>query len=457
MKGKKILSIEIEEKLIKIFYLSIKGKNMSVIKKLTIDTPCNSYTNGNISDNTLISHKIITELKINKINVKKVRIIISSSDIVTREASIPLINIKDINSFIRINIEEYFHFDVSDYYIAYILLDSIKEKMGYSVMLIAIPNKMYKDYKKIVKLCNLKIQSISYRPFCIANFIKDRYGNSDFVAIEISKIKINIVTVNSNIVSYNKTILNVLENNEDLLSTNIMEQLINCIRNSLIKDEEIVLYMIGQQKIVNKLQEVIVQNLNIQIIKIDEEVPCGEIDINQDKLTFISKHNRNFINNRFIKYTSGIIILTIIFFGISSFKIDRIENQSEKLNRKILAYSNINLIEEEHTKKVSRLKRLEEVMDIRVTSTDKILEILNYIELNFPGNLNILSISCEENKINFSGVTDNILLIGKSIEILEKENLFLNVFVPYIDEIKIDDYNNYEFTMECALYEMEEE
>lgn len=457
MKGEKILSIEIEEKLIKIFYLSIKGENTSVIKKLIIDTPCNSYKNGYISDNTLISNKIITELKINKIKVKKARIIISSSEIVTREANIPLINLKDINSFFSINIEEYFHFDVSDYYIAYILLDSIKEKMEYSVMLIAIPNKMYKDYKEIVKLCNLKVYSISYRPFCIANFIKDRYKNSNFVAIEISNIKTNIVTVSSSIVSYNKTILNVLENNDDLLSNNIIEQLVNCIRNSLIKDEEIVLYMIGESKVLNKLQEVIDQNLNIQIIKIEKAVSCGEIDIKKDRLTFINKHNKNFMNNRFIKYTCGIIILTIIFCGISSFKIYRIEKQSEVLNCKILKYSNINLIEEKHTKKVSSLNRLKEVMDIRVTSTDKILEILNYIELNFPGNLNILSISCEENKINFSGVTDNILLIGKAIEILEKENLFLNVFVPYIDEIKIDDYNNYEFTIECTLYVMKED
>lgn len=457
MANKKILSIEIEEKLIKISYLSQKEEKVYLIKKLIIDTPSDSFENGNIINEILISNKIITKLKTKRIRERKVRLIISNSEIVTREAKIPYINKKDINSFVGFNIKEYFHFDISEYNIAYILLDTGIEEMEHKVMLIAVPSRIYKSYYDIMKKCNFKVESIDYRPFYIARFIKNRYRSRDFVAVEISEIKINIVTVNNNRVSYNKTKINELGNNEDFLFISLVNEIINCIQNSLIKDEAKILYIIGEETVANRLIDYINQRVNIQIIIINEAVSYEEIDINNDGLRFINKRSENIMNNVFVKYISISLICTSIFFVIFFLKICEIENDSEMLERKVSSYSNINGSEAEYREKVNNLNELEDIIKIRITSTDKILEILNYIETNFPGNFKILSVSCEENKIYFKGSTDSILIIGKSIELLEKENLYSNIFVPVINESVSDDYKIYEFTIECTLTQVKED
>ena len=126
---KKVLVIDIGSSNIKIVEGTRSGKNIKVVKAISIPTPRNSFDDGHINNIIALKEKISDALQINKINTKAVIFTTESSAIITRIITVPMIkNLKEMESMIQLQMQQYLPIKFEDYIFQFILLEVLKEE-----------------------------------------------------------------------------------------------------------------------------------------------------------------------------------------------------------------------------------------------------------------------------------------------------------------------------------------
>lgn len=163
---RKVLVIDIGSSNIKIVEGARSGKNIKVFKVISVPTPRNSFDDGHINNIIALKEKISETLEINKINAKSVIFTTESSVIITRIITVPMIkNLKEMESMIQLQMQQYLPIKFEDYILQFILLETLKEdqKSESEEQKIELQEKMEKKKFNLNLNVNLKFDKTMFK------------------------------------------------------------------------------------------------------------------------------------------------------------------------------------------------------------------------------------------------------------------------------------------------------
>lgn len=285
----------------------IEGKysnNVIRIKRIfEIETPLQSYDNGNIKNIDLISHVISKCIKDNKISTKDAIFLINSSNVITRITNLPYVEgISDNLSMIKYELEQSMPIDLNQYNFIYKIINRFKEgnieKADYVIH--GIPKDLCDEYINLADKSGLKAVAIDMS-----------YNN--FEILEETKALINDKS------SINSKINGFLNFDTDTIVLSVMNNGVNdfsrVIDKSLVTLENDFFSRFSMNK--NNFMEYL-SNTDIT----DDDIPIDEIE--NTKLTSLKISMEMIVEeiSRYIKYynskNKGVSIDKIYIYGAYS-------------------------------------------------------------------------------------------------------------------------------------------
>jgi type IV pilus assembly protein PilM len=178
----KYISIDIGSKHIKIIEGSSDNKNINIIKAVSVNTPANSMSEGNIIEYENIRNVIKQTIAQNGIKIKNVVFSINTTSLITRTIELPVVKSSDETiQMIRFELEQFLPVVLDEYKIVFRVIKNYVEdgvKKG-SYLINAVPTKIIDDYRKLSDDLGLRLQSIDLsfnaleRVFSIGRTIND--------------------------------------------------------------------------------------------------------------------------------------------------------------------------------------------------------------------------------------------------------------------------------------------
>ncbi|SHH46307.1 type IV pilus assembly protein PilM [Tepidibacter thalassicus] len=212
MFGSRVLSIDIGNKNTKIVVGRHQKNSVLVEKAMVIETPINSYRDGNILDIDSLKVVIREVLSREKIKTKKVICTVQSTSIITREIVLPVAKKEEeMKTMVQFEIEQYLPIIFDDYVVEYKILEEFTEegiKKG-RILVVALPKTIAEDYLKLIN--ELKLTPLAL----------------DVSSNAISKLYESNVKINLENYSYDKTVsvIDIGHNylNLDIISRGILQ------------------------------------------------------------------------------------------------------------------------------------------------------------------------------------------------------------------------------------------
>lgn len=160
----RVLSIEIGDSLTEICELDDHSKNPRVYRKLMISTPEGAIDDGMLQSCDGFAASLTEILRKKGIKTRKVIFSVSSGRIASREIEIPFVKQNQIYDLLKANATDYFPVDMTEYQLAYFILD-IFEREGrkfYRLNALAAPKELLESYQNFAKSCELELQKVDY-------------------------------------------------------------------------------------------------------------------------------------------------------------------------------------------------------------------------------------------------------------------------------------------------------
>ncbi len=202
------LCISIQQRTVKMAVCKANKKRgkIEVSKAVQIDIPEEHCSDRDQASAEAITGLIKKALRSSGITLKNYRLCISDRDIITRVVKLPKMNVKDLESFMRLSIQQYFPINAGDYCFDY-KIQSINpgdDKAFYNLLLVAMPKIMIEYYSGIFLKCGLKPKVINIYPDVVSKLFlvvsgKDTaivdigYNYTEFIMLEGRSIFINSI------------------------------------------------------------------------------------------------------------------------------------------------------------------------------------------------------------------------------------------------------------------------
>jgi type IV pilus assembly protein PilM len=185
----KVLSIDFGSSHIKVVEGQVSKKGLSILESFSVNLLKESYDDGKVLDSYTISELIKTSLKEKKITTQHVYCIINSSEIISREVTIPKVPEKEIASIIGYQLDDFLPIDPEEYIVQHVVIDTIRENEveKLSILLIAIPKPMVLSHLKLLQDAGLKPQVLDFQGNTMAKLmgfngmINDNYNTRDII------------------------------------------------------------------------------------------------------------------------------------------------------------------------------------------------------------------------------------------------------------------------------------
>lgn len=211
-----IISIDIGSFETKIIQGIKEKEKVKIIKYFIFETPKEAYTNGYITNQSELINKVKEELKKNKIKAGPCYLCIKSTDIITREIQLPILENKEIDSLLKYQLPEYLPMDYSKYMIQHKIIrrlnDNHKEKLN--VLVVAIPKDIIDMHYDFVRKLGLKPVVLDYQPNCswkvlkFSNLINDLINTTEksIAAIDLGYDSTNVLIINRGMIQTTRII-----------------------------------------------------------------------------------------------------------------------------------------------------------------------------------------------------------------------------------------------------------
>ncbi|MCM1990841.1 pilus assembly protein PilM [Oceanirhabdus seepicola] len=164
------ICIDIGNNKIKITEAAVSKNGINIKKAVILDTPENSFNDGNITNLISIKDEIESGLKENKIKCKNAIFTTNSSNIITREIEIPMTKDKNIKGIIRTQMEQYLPLAYDSYVLEYIKLGIIENKL--LVRVVVFPKDMAKNYYDLCHNLGLKPVALDIHSNGVTKLVK---------------------------------------------------------------------------------------------------------------------------------------------------------------------------------------------------------------------------------------------------------------------------------------------
>ncbi|MDD6208032.1 MAG: pilus assembly protein PilM [Clostridiales bacterium] len=162
--AKKVLSIEIGLRRIKLCEMDYKVAKPKVYKAVMFDTPNGSVEDGFIRDPQTLGAAIRRVISENAIKTKDVVFVVNSTKIASREAVIPFVKDSLIQGIVESGAQDYFPVNVAEYTFSYKVLERVKDGQdkGIKLLLLAAPDQIVQSYYAFAKSLGLNVESMDY-------------------------------------------------------------------------------------------------------------------------------------------------------------------------------------------------------------------------------------------------------------------------------------------------------
>lgn len=213
---KKLLSIDIGTKNIKLV-TGFEKKNMVNIENMIISPlPPNSFEDGEILSIEELKKTIKKALEENKVRAKKCIITLQSTSVITREIVLPSTKQEDLKAMVKMEIEEYLPIAINEHIVEYKILEEFEENdvKKLRILVAVLAKKFVEAYLKLIKdmkmtpvALDIQANSIS-KLFDSSLYINDeKYSLDETVAvIDLGNSYINVKIIEKGTLCFNRII-----------------------------------------------------------------------------------------------------------------------------------------------------------------------------------------------------------------------------------------------------------
>lgn len=179
---------------LKIVEGKLSKKGLHIKRYFSIPIPSGVYKNGEILNIHSLTNLLSEAIKENKIKTQDAIGVINSTNIITREISLPNVSFQEIESLLRYQIEEYIPINPEEYIVQPLLIDNFFDAgVGkIKLLLIGTPKSMIEAHLALFTNCGLRPEALDFQPNAISkliNYGEDIKGikllNKNIAAIDI--------------------------------------------------------------------------------------------------------------------------------------------------------------------------------------------------------------------------------------------------------------------------------
>lgn len=219
--------------------------NLNIMNTFSIDLPKGVYDDGYILDENILKETIDSGLRLNNIQRGDTIAVVDSTNILTREISLPNVTAEDIEGILMYKIDDYIPIDIEDYIVQYIrqgtLIEDGNEKI--KLFIIAMPKDLIVSHLNLLKDLDLRPRILDFKSNSVRKILQFSGKNNSELDIAgktianidfaFSNTKLTILKDGNIMISrvINMGIKDILENlksdsNLDLSENELMEKLL---------------------------------------------------------------------------------------------------------------------------------------------------------------------------------------------------------------------------------------
>ncbi len=205
----RVLSIEIGYLLTKVCEVDFKSKTPKVYKSFTIPTLQGVMNDGVVDPDSHYLESLRGGIREFGIKAKQVVFSIASTKIATREVMIPFVKENRIGDIVKANASEYFPVDLSQYEIAYSILDVIgskEEGQQYKLMVLAIPANMLDGYYQLAASLRMDVAAFDYSATSLYRIMKKECSSGTNLVAKIDERSTMVMVIKDEQIVFTRNI-----------------------------------------------------------------------------------------------------------------------------------------------------------------------------------------------------------------------------------------------------------
>lgn len=220
MFSKKIISLDIGSKNIKIVTGKYKKGKVHIDNDIVFPTPLHSINDGDIMDKSRLAEAIKNMLSMNNIKIKDTYCTTNSTEVINREIIVPKADEDELDTVVQFEVQQYLPIILDDYILQYRVLEEIEDESSENslkrlrVFVIAYPKRIGEQYLKL-------IQDIGLNPLALdvnLNAVSKLFREDSNINEELHKSEETIAVIDMGKESIN---INIFSNGEIEFTRNI--------------------------------------------------------------------------------------------------------------------------------------------------------------------------------------------------------------------------------------------
>lgn len=433
-----------------------------------------TITNESLKSNHFSTEENISFTKVflkkNKMINKKAIAIVSLDGVITRLVEVPLMKKKDIESFIKNNIDEYFTVNMNEYYYDYKIVEMEKDKIKkFHVLLVVIPKVKLNDISSFIKSSGLDIERITIYPDCIGDLFNSR-EEENVAIVDFIRGRINVTILDGDKIFLHSNfpiemVDNMEESYEELLDN--IGYFLNFYSTRHFGNKLDKIYLLGQAFYEDSFINTLNEQFNIPIEQgitaiVKNTVTSDDIDINEygdvlgcnlrlkdiynKTINFnnvmesdVSKREkRNIIANMIVVFS----IITVAWISIAQYHINNelSKYNTNNLDKEIKRLGQVN--KEYDSLQIRKLEYEKKEKAINIINKDefKYIYYLQELKKGLPSNVLVSDVYVDKEKVDITvNINNSTLDKVKLVIAINDIGIFQHI---ELDSIKLDNSEN---------------
>lgn len=219
----RIISIEIGYLLTRVCETDYKTKSHKIYGSFTIPTGEGVISDGALTVTPEYADALKSALTEHRMRAKQVVFTLSSAKIASREVVIPAVKENRIADVVKANAGDYFPVDLSQYQLAYHVLEKVGDPKGqqqYKLSVMAAPLAMLDGYYQLAKELRLELAALDYVGNSVYQLVREECGKGVSLVVKIDEHSSYVMAVKDGVPAFSR---NIAYGVEETIQT-VMEQ-----------------------------------------------------------------------------------------------------------------------------------------------------------------------------------------------------------------------------------------
>ncbi len=164
MAAKTGLNIEVGDRLVTVCHAAKSGRRLRVLGCFQFPTPDQTVSDGAIVDPKALAEVLREQLALHRVvAARSVTFTLATSKVASREVLLPPMKEQRLKEVVETNARDYFPVDMSNYQVAFNLLERVSEpNPGCRVLVMAAPKPLLMGYFRLAEQAGLRLEGIDY-------------------------------------------------------------------------------------------------------------------------------------------------------------------------------------------------------------------------------------------------------------------------------------------------------